>query len=147
MKNQLISFLNKIKVDLINSKQAKGSQTSTKSLNDIKITIDGDKLQLELPGFLQILENGRGPTNKNATPGVPPMINRIKQWAQEKGIPENRIWAIKKAIDKHGFKGKPGIISDPLSDENINIRLKPAMEAIATELARAIEQAIVTNDK
>jgi hypothetical protein len=136
--NQLTLFLESIRSDLINSLQSKGS-VSQQTISQITITAEGDKAQLQIPGFLQTLETGRGPTSKNAAPGVPPMIQRIEQWCQAKGIPEREAWAIKKVIDKKGFKGKPGILTEPLSDENINRRLKPIMESLANELIGSIK--------
>jgi hypothetical protein len=62
------------------------------------------------------------------------MIERIKQWCQAKSIPEREAWAIKRAIDKYGTKPKPGLLTEPLSDENIDRRLKPVMENMANEL-------------
>jgi len=134
MNTQLPSFLDQIKTDLINSMQAKGSYGTGRTANDITVVVEGDKAQLQIPGILQTLEKGRGPTSKNAPPGSPPMIERIKQWCQTKGIPEREAWAIKKAIDKYGTKPKPGLLTEPLSDENIDRRLKPVMENMANKL-------------
>lgn len=132
--NNLSTFLEQIKTDLINSMQAKGSYTTGRTTNDIKVVVEGDKAQLQIPGILQTLQKGRGPTSKKAPPGSPPMIERIKQWCQAKGIPEREAWAIKKAIDKYGTKPKPGLLTEPLSDENIDRRLKPVMENLANGL-------------
>jgi hypothetical protein len=137
--NQLTFFLESIRSDLINSMQAKGSSANGQTISQMTITSEGDKAQLQIPGFLQTLETGRGPTSKNAAPGLPPMIRRIKQWCQAKGIPEKEAWAIKKVIDKKGFKGKPGILTEPLSDENIDRRLKPIMESMADRLIGLIK--------
>lgn len=139
MNNQLTLFLESLKTDLINSLQSKGSDASGQTAQQITIVTSGDKAQLQIPGFLQTLETGRGPTSKNAIPGVPPMIQRIKQWCQAKGIPEREAWAIKKTIDKRGIKGKPGILTEPLSEENIDRRLKPIMESMANELIGLIK--------
>lgn len=136
--NQLTLFLESIRSDLINSLQSKGD-VSQPTISQMTITTEGDKAQLQIPGFLQVLETGRGPTGKSAVPGVPPMIQRIKQWCQAKGIPEREAWAIKKVIDKKGIKGKPGILTEPLSDENIDRRLKPIMESLANELIGSIK--------
>ncbi len=139
MQTNFNTFLNQIKTDLINSMQAKGSYGTGRTANDITVVVEGDKAQLQIPGILQTLEKGRGPTSKNAPPGSPPMIERIKQWCQAKGIPEREAWAIKKAIDKYGTKPKPGLLTEPLSDENIDWRLKPVMENLATELIGLIK--------
>lgn len=138
MKNQLTLFLEELKTDLINSMQANGSAPGAQTLNQLTVVTEGDKAELQIPGFIAALENGRGPTGKNATPSVPPMIRRIKQWCMEKGIPEREAWAIKKAIDKHGLKGKPGILSGPLGEANISLRLQTVMESLANDLLAQI---------
>jgi hypothetical protein len=137
--NQLTIFLHSLKTDIINSMQAKGSYGSGRTAKEITITTEGNKAQLQIPFVLQVLEKGRGPTGKNARPGSPPMIDRIKQWCQEKGIPEREAWAIKKSIDKYGFKGKPGLLTEPLSPENIDQRLKSVMTNMANELIGSIK--------
>ena len=43
-----------------------------------------------------------------------------------------------KSIDKNGFKGKPGILSEPLGDDNINMRLSPVLENLANELSELL---------
>lgn len=136
---QLTIFLDALKTDIINSMQAKGSYGNGQTAKAITITGNDNKAQLQIPFVLQVLEKGRGPTSKNANPGSPPMIERIRQWCREKGIPEREAWAIKKSIDKHGFKGKPGLLSEPLSPENIDRRLKPVIEAITKNLADSIK--------
>ncbi|MEP6610797.1 MAG: hypothetical protein ABJA76_02900 [Mucilaginibacter sp.] len=135
---QLTIFLDQIKTDLINSMQAKGSYATGQTANQIKIVVEGNKAQLQIPGILQTLEKGRGPTSKNAPPGNPPMIERIKQWCHAKGIPEKEAWAVKKAIDKYGTKAKPGLFTEPLSIENLDRRLKPVMEGLAKELMESL---------
>jgi hypothetical protein len=81
------------------------------------------------------LEKGRVPTGKDAMPGNPPMIQRIMEWCEAKGISVKAAWAIKKSIDKKGYAGKPGILSEPLGGDNINLRLDPVMDDIATEIS------------
>ena len=137
--NQLTIFLECLKTDIINSMQAKGSYGSGRTAKEITITTEGNKAQLQIPFVLQVLEKGRGPSGKNARPSSPPMIERIKQWCQEKGIPEREAWAIKKSIDKYGFKGKPDLLSEPLSSENIDRRLKPVMQALSEKLVGTIK--------
>lgn len=131
----IIQFLEALKTDVIHSMQANGVDASGQTVKQLIITIDGGKIRLELPDYIQLLETGRGPTNKNAVAGNPPMLQRIQQWCREKGIPDKAAWAIKKAIDKKGFKGKPGILSKPLGDDNINFRLRNLLDSVATVLA------------
>jgi hypothetical protein len=137
----ITNLLTNLKTDLINSLQAKGI-TGTQTINQIQITNTGDSQQLQIPGYLQILETGRGPTPKNAPPGNPPMIQRIQQWCLAKGIPLKAAWAIKKKIDKVGYPGKPGILTDPLSDDNINLRLDESSAQIAENITDQILQNI-----
>ena len=137
-KDHLQSFLQSLKTDLISSLQARGKNVSSQTVNQLVIAEDGDVLTLQIPGYLQLLETGRGPTGKNAIPGNLPMIQRVQQWCRKKGIPDKAAWAIKKSIDKKGFKGVDGIISGPLSEENISTRLNPVMERMADELVDEI---------
>ena len=139
---QLIQLLELLKTDIINSLQAAGSNASGQTAKQLTITQQDNTVQLELPGYMELLETGRGPTGPNAVPGDPPMIQRIQQWCREKGIPDKAAWAIKKSIDKKGFNGKPCILSEPLGDDNINNHLKPILEAIAEEISKQITGSI-----
>jgi hypothetical protein len=134
----LLSFLETLKTDLINSLQATGSNATGQTAKALTIAGNDDGLQLQLPGYLQLLETGRGPTSANAAAGNPPMIQRIQEWCQAKGIPDKAAWAIKKSIDKNGYKGKPGILTAPLGDDNITTRLNPILAQIASALSEEI---------
>jgi hypothetical protein len=140
--NHLTIFLDSLKTDIINSMQAKGKYATGQAAQQITIEGDDDQMQLQIPAFIQILETGRGPTGKNALPGNPPMIDRIKQWCQAKGIPDKAAWAIKKSIDKNGFKGTPSILSEPLSDDNINLRLNQVTGPMADTIVQQIADSI-----
>lgn len=134
----LTNFLQSIKTDVINSLQANGKMASGQTAQQITVAGDGEHAQLQLPAYIQLLETGRGPTSSSPTPGSPPMIGRIKAWCEAKGIPDQAAWAVKKSIDKKGFKGVPGILSEPLSNDNISLRLNPAGENIADAIAQQI---------
>jgi hypothetical protein len=144
--DHLITFLETLKTDVINSLQANGKYATGQTAKEITVVEDGNNLQLQLPGYVQELETGRGPTSKNAAPGTPPMIQRIQQWCRAKGIPDKAAWAIKKAIDKNGYKGVPGIITEPLSNENIDMRLSPLMNNIADEVIEEITKQLSINN-
>jgi len=135
---QLIPLLEALRTDIINSLQAAGSDASGQTAKSLTIVQETDGLQLQLPGYIQLLETGRAPTSSNPVAGSPPMIQRIQQWCQAKGIPDKAAWAIKKSIDKKGYKGKPGILSEPLGDDNINQRLSPVLENLAHELSELL---------
>ncbi|HZX57728.1 MAG TPA: hypothetical protein VFE54_03350 [Mucilaginibacter sp.] len=134
----LSNFLDCLKTDVIHSLQANGKMATGQSAQQMKIVNDGDKAQLKLPGYLHILETGRAPTGPNPIAGNPPMIDRIKAWCAAKGVPDKAAWAIKKSIDKNGYKGTPGILSEPLGDDNINLRLSPATEEMAGTIVQNI---------
>jgi hypothetical protein len=136
--DQLIQFLELLKTDVINSMQANGKNTTGQTAKQFIITGNGGNVQLQLPGYMQLLETGRGPTSPNAVAGDPPMIKRIQQWCQVKGIPGKAAWAIKKSIDKKGFKGIPGLLTEPLGDDNINFRLNQVMDGIAGEISEEL---------
>ena len=139
MTNEPINeFLESLKADIIHSLQANGKMATGQTARQITIVSDGDSAQLSLPGYMQLLETGRAPTGANAVPGNPPMIDRIKEWCQAKGIPDKSAWAIKKSIDKKGYKGITGILSEPLGDANISLRLDPAAANIADTVAQHI---------
>jgi len=140
--DHLISFLESLKTDLIHSMQVQGKYATGQIAKQITVSIDGNNAQLQLPGYLQLLETGRSPTGKIALPGNPPMIDRIKQWCQAKGIPDKAAWAIKKSIDKKGFPGTPGILSEPLSDANINLRLSQNTNPMADDIVQSIVDSI-----
>jgi hypothetical protein len=131
-------FLELLKTDIIHSLQANGKMATGQTAQQITVISDDDSARLEVPGYIQLLESGRGPTSADAIPGDPPMIERIKAWCQAKGIPDSAAWAIKHSIDKNGFKGVPGILSQPLGDDNINMRLAPAAEKIAGDIVQQI---------
>ena|SRR5258708_6012429 len=140
--DHLTIFLESLKTDVIRSMQAKGKYATGQTAQQITIEGDGDKAQLQLPGYMQALETGRTPTSKNALPGSPPMIDRIKQLCQAKGIPDKAAWAIKKSIDKNGFKGLPGILSEPLGDDNINLRLNQVAGPMADGIVKSIVDSV-----
>jgi hypothetical protein len=132
----LILFVESLKTDVINSLQAKGKIATRQTANQITVEGDGNTARLQLPGYMQALETGRSPTSKNAVASDPPMIERIKQWCQAKGIPDKAAWAVKKSIDKKGYKGTQGILSEPLGDENINLRLNQQTDKMADAITQ-----------
>jgi hypothetical protein len=135
---QLIQFLEALRTDIINSLQGAGSDITGQTAKSLTIDQEAKGFQLQMPGYMQLLETGRGPTSSNPIAGNPPMIQRIQQWCQAKGLPDKAAWAIKKSIDKKGYKGKPGILSEPLGDDNIDQRLSPVLENLANELSELL---------
>ncbi len=48
------------------------------------------------------------------------------------------MWAIKRSIDKKGFKGIPGLLTEPLGVDNINLLLNQVMDGIAGEFSEGL---------
>jgi hypothetical protein len=140
--DQLTQFLELLRSDVINALQAAGKNATGQTAKQLTITEDEARVQLQLPGYMQLLETGRGPTSPDAITGDPPMIQRIQQWCQAKGIPDKAAWAIKKSIDKKGFKGIPGLLSEPLGDDNINLRLSQVLDGMAKEISEELVKLI-----
>jgi TusA-related sulfurtransferase len=140
--SHLTQLLEALKTDLINSLQTNGKYATGQTEQQITVVTDDNKATLEIPAYIQVLETGRRPTSPNAIPGDPPMIQRIQQWCRAKGLPDKAAWAIKKSIDKKGYPGKQGILSQPLSDENIETRLAPILDSIADEVITQLVNSI-----
>ncbi len=137
--NQAIlnDLINNVKNDVINSLQANGRFATGQTIAGLETVITDNGGQLIAPAYIDALEYGRKPTGSNPTPGDPPMIDNIRAWVEAKGIDINP-WAIKKSIDKKGYPGKPGVLTEPLSDDNINSRVNEAAESIATNLQNEV---------
>ncbi|HEY4326174.1 MAG TPA: hypothetical protein VGN20_19460 [Mucilaginibacter sp.] len=131
-KDKIVEMLELLKTDVINSMQANDKFVTGQTEKQITVVAEGNSVQLQLPEYMLVLETGRGPTSKDAATGNPSMIQRIHQWCRARGIPDKAAWAIKKSIDKKGYPGKPGIFSGPLGDDNINLRLEPVLDDIAS---------------
>ncbi len=129
---QLLNFLNTIRAELISALQTSGRDSSGQTSAQISITEDENAVKLEVPGYVRLLETGRKPTSNNAPRSNPPMIERIQVWCQEKGLSEKAAWAIKKSIDKKGFKGTPGLL-DALTEDNLNQKLVPFLDNMADD--------------
>jgi hypothetical protein len=136
--DQLIQFLESLKIDVINSMQANGKDATGQTIKQLTIVEAGSCVQLQLPGYMQLLETGRKPTSTDPVAGDPPMIQRIQLWCRAKGIPDKAVWAIKKSIDKRGFKGIPGLLSEPLGDDNINLRLSEVLDGISASISEEL---------
>ncbi|HEY0245448.1 MAG TPA: hypothetical protein VGC01_07805, partial [Mucilaginibacter sp.] len=57
----LTQLLESLKTDVINAIQAKGKNATSQTEGQITIITDGNKAKMQLPGYLEILEKGRGP--------------------------------------------------------------------------------------
>lgn len=134
----LTDFLTAVRTDVVNSLQSNGRFATGETIANIEVEATDSDGQITAPWWIDALEVGRKPTSPGASAGDPPMIDRIKAWCAAKGIDEKAAWAIKKSIDKKGYPGKPGVLTEPLSDDNINSKLNMAAELIAGNLQQEI---------
>lgn len=137
--NQILSdLIEAIKTDVINSMQAKGRNATGETIAALESVLTPDNGQLLASWWIDALEVGRKPTSQGAIQGEPPMIDNIKAWCEAKGIDVSLAWAIKKSIDKNGYPGTPGVLTEPLSDDNVNMRLDEATSKMADEQGQSI---------
>jgi hypothetical protein len=127
-----------ILIDTTNSLQANGRYATGETVKSFEVVTTETAVQLLAAGYVNILEDGRGPTSPDAIPGDPPMIERIKAWCDAKGIDQKAAWAIKNKIDKEGYAGIEGVISEPTSEDNISRRLNPAINEIGNNIAQQV---------
>ncbi|HXP53146.1 MAG TPA: hypothetical protein VN922_24595 [Bacteroidia bacterium] len=135
---QIISTaLTAIRNDVINSLQANGRNATGETIAALEIALTESGGQLLAPWWIDALEVGRKPTSQGAVQGNPPMIERIKEWCAAKGIDSAAAWAIKKSIDKYGYPGKPGVLTQPLelADAHINNALEEIAENLQQQIA------------
>jgi len=134
---QIISnLLTNIRTDVINSLQSSGRYATGETISQLEIALRDEGGKLLAPWWIDALEKGRKPTSQGAPLGDPPMIERIKAWCAAKGIDTAAAWAIKKSIDKYGYPGKPGVLTQPLEDADKHI--DAALNEIATNYQNEI---------
>lgn len=140
----LLDIMNNIQTDVINSMQSKGRYATGETMAALEIVQNGTQVQLLAPKHIDALEYGRGPTTAGAVAGNPPLIDRIKAWCDAKGIDQKAAWAIKKNIDKVGYPGIQGVLTEPLSDDNLDRRLNAGLEEIANDFGQRAIEALMT---
>ena len=144
----LNNILNNIKIDVINSLQANGQYATGQTISQLETITDGDSGQILAPFWIWALEYGRKPTSPGAAAGDPTLYQSICVWAAAKGIAEFstndkgetvNVWrAITAYIHKYGYAGKQGVLTEPLSDDNVNMRINEQMEIFADEQAKEV---------
>lgn len=76
---------------------------TTKTKRSIRFESDDEKLTIFGRAFIQLLNDGRGPTKKGPSPE---MIELLTEYAEARGMdkPSSAAWAIAKTINKLGDK-------------------------------------------
>ena len=117
---------------LIASLNSAGRFATGKTAAAIQIeTISPEHTRLVAPDFFYALETGRKPTGAGAAKGDPTLFQSIQEWCSAKGIDPKAAWPITESIHKNGYPGTPGVISEPLSEDNIEKYFKPALGDLA----------------
>lgn len=133
----LTELMNNLKTDVINSIQANGRYATGETVAALEVTVEGETGQLLAPAYIDALEYGRKPTSQGAATGDPTVFEQVEKWIAAKGLDLNP-YAVTKNIHKHGYPGKPGVLTEPLSDDNVNKRIDESMEAYADQQAKEV---------
>lgn len=140
--NLLQQVTERLKFDVIHSMQSNGRYATGKTIAGLETSTTDSKSLLLGPDYIDILESGRQPTRKGAPASEPNLLSRIKEWCAAKGIDERAAWPITQKIHREGYEGKPGVLTEPLSGENVNRRVNEVMEQLAqlvqTEIADSL---------
>lgn len=134
--NPISDFIAAVKVDLVHSLQSHNRVASGKTIEAIEQVDEGEKSSLLVPKYVDYLEKGRPPTSPDAPKGDPTVFDQIQEWVAHKGIPIGAAWAITQNIHKNGYPGTPGVLTTPLSDDNLNKRADEAASNLADILLR-----------
>jgi len=136
----LTSFVDTIKNDVIHSMQANNRVGTGDTIKELTEVAGDDYVALLAPWWIDAQEYGRKPTSPTGPYQIsdPSFIDRLKAWCAAKGIVQGAAYAIKKKIDKEGYEGKPGVLTEPLGIDNINMRLDPICEQMADNEAQKV---------
>jgi hypothetical protein len=125
-------------VDLTHSIQAKGKSASGKTIEALESAATDHTAQLLAPAHINALEFGRKPTSPGAPKGDPTLYDIIVEWCGVRGIDEGAAWPITKHIHEFGYAGTPGVLTEPLSDQNVNKRVDETVGKLATLLTTTL---------
>lgn len=137
----LLALAKQLKADVEQSLRSQGRYATGKTAAAIQVVPTPGGIQLLGPAYLNTLELGRRPTPKGAGRGQSSLFSHINQWLAAKGLNLNPF-AVTNSIHKKGYKGKPGVISQPLSPENIDARLQSCMATLAGTFSNEVMAAL-----
>jgi hypothetical protein len=140
--NPLADFIGLIKEDLIHSLQTNDRVASGKTIETLEQVDMDHRSYLEANAYIENLEFGRPPTSPDAPKGDPTLFDEIQEWVGTRGIPLGAAWAITQQIHEKGYPGTPGVLTTPLSEENINDRLDQTMGDLADITAANIAESL-----
>ncbi len=132
VQEQLLAVVNQLKADVIASMQQHDRYVTGRTAEALEVTDIGENAAaLWAPLYIDALEKGRGPTGTGVTKSDPDLYERIKEWCAAKGIDKRAAWPITQKIHREGYAGKPGVLTEPLSDENLNKRMQEGLGTLA----------------
>lgn len=123
-----------VRNDVIHSLQANGREATGATIKELQQATINNKVMLLAPSWITALENGRKPTPEGTPPSDPTLREALIPWLDARGIPQSAAYAVAKKIHQKGYKGTPGVLSEPLSDDNINRLADQAADNLATLL-------------
>lgn len=144
VQKSLLQVVTSLRLDLIKSFALANRVASGKTESEIEATATDRSAQLTGPYYIYALQDGRKPTKEGAPAGDPTLFEQIKEWCQIKGIEPQYAYPITKKIHEEGYPGTPGLIDEPLSDDNINKYLNEALGDIANIFAQAVSEKLDT---
>lgn len=136
---------NAIMTELVASMHRKGRVASGKTINDITLHVDPNRMYIIGPSYLIQLEKGRrgtgqgGPVDRQRYGGLS-FAESLKLWMQSKGIEAKAFYPIYRSINKIGFPGTPGLLTQPLSNEAIDKAMNDNLGPIADLYAKQVLQ-------
>lgn len=134
---------NAIMTELIANMHRKGRVASGKTINDITLHVEPTRMYIIGPSYLIQLEKGRkptgagGPVDRQKYGGLS-FAESLKLWIQAKGIEPNAFYPIYRNINKFGFPGTPGLLTQPLSNEAIDKAMNENLGPIADLYAKQV---------
>jgi hypothetical protein len=109
--------LEKVKFDILanmaSSKRNASGKTSKSLRVEVKVSDTQVKAVLYGSSVFEQLEFGRGKT-KNGTKGSSSWFKELLAWVKIRGLPEGSVYAIFKKINKEGYKGTKGLVTNPV---------------------------------
>lgn len=139
----LLQVVDGLRLDLIASFALANRVATGNTESQLETTADDTSAQLTAPFWIYTLQDGRKPTKGNAAKGDPTLFEQIKAWCQAKGIDQKAAYPITKSIHENGYPGTPGIIDEPLSDDNVDRWLNKSLGPLAELFANQISENLV----
>lgn len=119
--------------DVVQSLKDKDRYATGDTAKAIKSEQKIDSAQLTAPGYIQDLEFGK-------KKGELPSESKIRRWCEARGISPNRVDSIRAKIYLKGYKGRAGVLTDPLSTANINATIDRVLEQVAVLVTSQINK-------